>query len=208
MFFLVTHNISLVLWKAYRNGLHVNKRNSRDLPDARIFLSSCKQKESIILNLTLVHLNQTKWLKWDKEIASLQVWPWNCWFTKVQSVMLKVVGNLPTMTSLQLRFFYQRHAVFLNLHYVTETWCQSIRMKVCVCPREAKQLEKYERLLIVTSPRVGEFARTAESGSAWNSMIGLTCCPCGEGGYSWEFLGGGGVPLGSSDPDPISDQKM
>ena len=27
----------------------VNKRNSRDLPDARIFLSSCKQKESVVL---------------------------------------------------------------------------------------------------------------------------------------------------------------
>ena len=31
------------------------------------------------------------------------------------------VRNLPTMTSLQLRFVYQRQAVFLNLHYVAET---------------------------------------------------------------------------------------
>lgn len=62
-----------------------------------------------------------------------------------RSVIGRVNGvrNLPTMTSLQLQFVYQRQAVFLNLHYVAETWCQSIRMEVCL--REAKPLEKYER---------------------------------------------------------------
>ena len=87
------------------------------------------------------------------------------------------------MTSLQLRFAYQRQAVFLNLHYAAETWCQTIRMTVCVCLREAKQLEKYERLLnlvsidtterlLVTSPRGGMqgiCAGKAGSGlTAWN----------------------------------------
>ena len=40
-----------------------------------------------------------------------------------KSVIGRVNGvrNLPTMTSLQLRFVYQRQAVFLNLHYVAET---------------------------------------------------------------------------------------
>ena len=45
---------------------------------------------------------------------------------------VNAVRNLPTMTSLQLRFVYQRQAVFLNLHYVAETWFQSIRMEVCL----------------------------------------------------------------------------
>ena len=39
----------------------------------------------------------------------------------VEGSGVKGVGNLPTMTSLQLRFVYQRQAVFLNLHYVAET---------------------------------------------------------------------------------------
>ena len=44
--------------------------------------------------------------------ADLQKCNWSC---------LNGVRNLPTMTSLQLRFVYQQQAVFLNLHYVAET---------------------------------------------------------------------------------------
>ena len=93
--------------------------------------------------LTLVHLNLTKWLKWDNEIASSQGWPWKMLIYKSVIGRVNGVRNLPTMTSLQLRFVYQRQAVFLNLHYVAETWCQTIRMEVCL--REAKPLEKYKR---------------------------------------------------------------
>ena len=44
-------------------------------------------------------------------------------YADFQRVIGRVTGvrNLPTMTSLQLRFVYQRQAVFLNLHYVAET---------------------------------------------------------------------------------------
>ena len=94
-----------------------------------------------------------------------------------ESVIGRVNGvrNLPAMTSLLSRFAYQRQAVFLNLHYAAETWYQSIRMEDCVCPREAKQLEKYERLLnlvsidtterlLVTSPRSGMQGMRAKCG--------------------------------------------
>ena len=120
--------------------------------------------------LTLVHLNLTNWLKWDKEIASSELLIYESVIGRVNGVR-----NLPAMTSLLSRFAYQRQAVFLNLHYAAETWCQSIRMEDCVSPREAKQLEKYERLLnlvsidtterlLVTSPRGGMQGMRAKCG--------------------------------------------
>ena len=120
--------------------------------------------------LTLVHLNLTNWLKWDKEIASSELLIYEGVIGRVNGVR-----NLPAMTSLLSRFAYQRQAVFLNLHCAAETWCQSIRMEDCVSPREAKQLEKYERLLnlvsidtterlLVTSPPGGMQGMRAKCG--------------------------------------------
>ena len=85
-------------------------------------------------------------------------------------------------------------------------------MKVCVCPREAKQLEKYERLLIVTSPRVGMQGMRANCRKRPHRLElndRTYLLPWRGGGTPENSLwGGGGVPPGSSDPDPISDQKM
>ena len=84
-------------------------------------------------------------------------------------------------------------------------------MKVCVCPREAKELEEYERLLIVTSPRVGMQGIRANCGKRQRlELNGRTYLLLWRGrGVLLRifFFWGGGVP-GSSDPDPISDQKM
>ena len=83
-------------------------------------------------------------------------------------------------------------------------------MKVCVCPREAKQLEKYERLLIVTSLRVGMQGMRANCGKRQRLELNdrTYLLPCWGRGVLLRNLGGGGVPPGSSDPDPISDQKI
>ena len=68
-------------------------------------------------------------------------------------------------------------------------------MKVCVCPREAKQLAKYERLLIVTSPRVGMQGMRANCGKRQRLELNerTYLLPWRGRGVLLRILGGEGV---------------